>query len=126
MPSRPRSHSLEDVSIAHLTSCFAGVGWTTERLSSDYGEDLLVRVFERTRATEYSFFVQAKATDNLSQFLIHDGEVISFPIDGDHAKYWLHFWEPVILTVYDAASHVTYWTCIQDYLKKRLFRVLSG
>jgi Domain of unknown function (DUF4365) len=43
---------------------------------------------------------------------------LSFPIDVDHLEYWKQFWEPVILTVWDAQSNVTYWEIIQDFLEQ--------
>src|SRR5205814_736588 len=36
----------------------------------------------------------------------------------DHIEYWRQFWEPVILTVWDAKSNITYWESIQKYLEE--------
>ncbi len=70
-------------------------------------------------ATHYSFFVQAKATDNINRFIHKDGKHLRFPIKLAHIQHWSQFWEPVILTVWDAKSDITYWEVIQDYLVTR-------
>jgi hypothetical protein len=117
MPNRPRSHELEEYSRNRLHDVFTQVGWVVWDLHPDYGEDLLVRAFVNNTATHYSFFVQAKATDHIERYMHKDGKSLSFPIKVDHIEYWGQFWEPVILTVWDAKSDVTYWEIIQDYLR---------
>lgn len=118
MPNRPRSHELEDVSRNRLHGAFEYKGWTVEDLAKDYGEDLLVRIFDSGSATPYSFFVQAKATDNLDRYLDKTGGQLRFPLDTDHLKHWKQFWEPVILTLWDSQSDITYWECVQNALEK--------
>lgn len=115
-PKRPRSHILEDSSRNLLHSTFTQRGWVVWDLHPDYGEDLFVRIFIDGVATHYSFFVQAKATDHIEKYMSKDGEYFNFPIDVEHVKYWSQFWEPVILTVWDAKSDITYWEVIQDFL----------
>ncbi len=118
MPKRPRSHILEKISRNRLYEAFTQVGWVVWDLQPDYGEDLLVRIFVANMATHYSFFVQAKSTDHIERYLDEDQKHITFPIDADHLEYWNQFWEPVILTVWDAKSDITYWEPIQKYLEK--------
>ncbi len=117
MPKRTRSHEIEEASRVRLRETFNNCGWVVWDLHPDYGEDLLVRVFIDGVATHYSFFVQAKATDHIEKYMSKDGEYIHFPIDVEHLKYWGQFWEPVVLTLWDANSDVTYWEIIQDYLR---------
>jgi hypothetical protein len=116
MPKRPRQHVIEDLARAQLHSSFASVGWSVEDLDQDYGEDLLVRIFEDGKATPWSFFIQSKAADHIDRFLLQDGRYIAFPIKSKHAQHWERFWEPVVLAVYDTKSEVTYWEVIQSYL----------
>ena len=118
MPKRPRSHILEKISRNRLYEAFTQAGWVVWDLQPDYGEDLLVRIFVANTATHYSFFVQAKSTDHIERYLDEDQKHITFPIDADHLEYWNQFWEPVILTVWDAKSDITYWEPIQKYLEK--------
>lgn len=115
MPKRPRSHELEDQSRNRLHEVFTRQGWTVENLAKDYGEDLLVRIFANKVATPLAFFVQAKATDNISKYFNKAGTLLMYPISTEHLKHWEQFWEPVILTVWDANSNTTYWECIQTF-----------
>ena len=116
MPKRTRSHQLEDMSRNRLHHLFTKVGWTVEDLAKDYGEDILVRIFEKGEATQLSFFVQAKATDNFSRYLNKSSDLIRYPISKEHTSLWSRFHEPVILTLWDSRSDITYWTCAQDAL----------
>ena len=118
MPRRPRSHQLEDISRNRLHRIFEEAGWTVEDLVKDYGEDLLVRIFNNGEATSLSFFVQAKATDNIAEYLDRDAQTIKYPIAVEHLNHWETFHEPVILTVCDSKSDCTYWTCIQNVLAR--------
>lgn len=118
MPKRPRSHKTEDLSRNQLREKFTACGWIVWDLHPDYGEDLLVRIFKDEMATHYSFFIQAKSTDHIDRYMHSDRKHLSFPIDIDHLEYWKQFWEPVILTVWDAQSNVTYWEIIQDFLEQ--------
>lgn len=115
-PNRPRSHILEDSSRNQLRDIFTRLEWVVWELHPDYGEDFFVRIFTNGMATHYSFFVQAKATDNIDQFMHKDRKHLRFPIKLAHIKHWSQFWEPVILTVWDAKSGTTYWEVIQDFL----------
>ena len=53
MPRRPRQHILEDLARAELHRVFEEFGWAVEDLKKDYGEDLLVRIFDKGVATPY-------------------------------------------------------------------------
>lgn len=117
MPKRTRSHELEETSRVRLREAFNKCGWVVWDLHPDYGEDLLVRIFIDGMASHYSFFVQAKATDHIEKYLDKESKYIHFPIDVEHLTYWEQFGEPVVLTVWDAISDITYWEIIQDYLR---------
>lgn len=113
MPKRPRSHQLEDISRSRLHRIFEEAGWTVEDLSKDYGEDLLVRIFENGSATPLSFFVQAKATDNLSRYRDENSNFIRYPVKSEHLAHWNRFQEPVLLTLWESQSDKTFWTFVQ-------------
>jgi hypothetical protein len=112
MPIRTRSHQIEDLSRNRLHAAFETCGWTVEDLAKDYGEDLFVRIFDRGIATPYSFFVQAKATDQIATYTRQ--RAIALPIETGHLRHWVRFSEPVILTLWDSKRDVTYWVCVQD------------
>lgn len=119
MPKRTRAHELEAQSRLALHVLFTGAGWTVQDIQHDYGEDLFVRIFNKGRATHWTFFVQAKATDHIESYRSKDGKTLTYPIDRDHLDTWVKFWEPVILTLWDAQSDVTYWIPIQDVLERQ-------
>lgn len=75
MPKRPRSHELEKISRNQLHELFTKAGWVVWDLQPDYGEDLFVRIFTDNRASHYSFFVQAKATDHIERYIRKDGKL---------------------------------------------------
>jgi hypothetical protein len=87
-------------------------------LAKDYGEDLLVRIFDNGRATPYSLFVQAKAVRRIERYRNRAGDYIVYPVSTSHLSHWGRFWEPVILTVWDATNDVTYWECVQTALER--------
>ena len=116
MTMRPRAHILEDQSIIKLESSFPP-DWTVERLKKDYGEDLLIRIFKNGKATQLSFFVQAKSTDNIQKYQRSDGTSFSYPVQTKHIEHWATFWEPVIITLWDSKKDVTYWACIQTFVE---------
>lgn len=127
MPQRTRSHQLESLSRNYLHGVFTDVGWTVQDLSQDYGEDLLIRIFNSGQSSHLSFFVQAKATDHLENYLDKRREHILFPIKVDHIEHWKKFWEPVLLTIWDSKTRVTYWVCVQLHIEKiETIKKISG
>jgi hypothetical protein len=118
MPSRPRAHILEDLAKGYLHSTFASQGWTVEDLGKDYGEDFLVRIFEKGLATPWTFFVQSKATDDIARFKAKNGHHLALKVTSGHAKHWAEFSEPVVLTVYDAKTQETYWEIVQTHFEE--------
>jgi hypothetical protein len=115
MPQRPRSHEVEDLSRNRLRDAFNGVGWTVEDLRKDYGEDLLVRIFDNGIATPLSFFVQAKGTDAIQNYASATGPIF-VPLKREHVNHWREFSEPVIVALWDSKADRIYWNCVQTYL----------
>lgn len=67
MPTRPREHQLEGISIRFFEGLLPPQ-WVCRRKDSDYGVDLEVEVFEDDgRSTSLTFIVQIKATDDLKK-----------------------------------------------------------
>jgi hypothetical protein len=117
MPSRPRSHILEDQARAQLIKLFSNAGWSVEQLDEDYGEDFLVRIFDNEKSTPWSFFVQSKSTDNITKFKILNRSAFSYPLKVKHLFHWQHFSAPVLITLTDVKSGNVYWECVQTYLE---------
>lgn len=113
---RTHSHALEDQSLRRIASVFEARRWTVERITRDYGEDLLVRVFADGDATPLLFFVQAKAFTSTRKLVVKQGRYLSVPLDPAHLQSWRGFREPVILAVWDAETDVVYWQAVQTAL----------
>src|SRR5712664_1653555 len=109
MARRPRSHQIEDLSRDRVRSAFNSLGWTVEDLRKDYGEDLLVRIFETGVATPLMFFTQCKGTDSVENYISRGKRKLLFPVKMRHIEHWDRFWEPVILSVWDSKTDRTYW-----------------
>jgi hypothetical protein len=114
---RPRSHVLGDLAVASLTNLFTAIGWTCERIQQDYGEDLIVRVFDDGKATPKYFFVQSKATANIERYRRKDGH-IRYRFKPDHITSWLSHRQPVIVTLYDQLTEEFYWQSVHNYFDK--------
>lgn len=114
MPKRPRSHVLETEARDQLREAFARRGWTIEDLRNDYGEDMLVRIFDDGHATPWMFFVQAKATENIERHLRRSGKQLRAAVRVRTLAHWHRLWEPVLLTVWSPQRDVTYWETVQD------------
>src|SRR5712664_1933706 len=123
MARRPRSHQIEDLSRDRVRSAFNSLGWTVEDLRKDYGEDLLVRIFEAGVATPLMFFTQCKGTDSVENYISRGKRNLLFPVKMRHIEHWDRFWEPVILSVWDSKTDRTYWECIQSYLSSHYGKV---
>lgn len=64
MPTRPRSHVLEDISFAAFRAAVPSQ-WVVRERSRDYGIDLEVEIFdEEGKSTGLIFFAQVRATDD--------------------------------------------------------------
>lgn len=114
MPKRPRSHVLGDIAVSKLIDVFTSVGWTAEIIRQDYGEDLLVRIFEGGEATEQYFFVQSKAVESVSRYEKEYG-YIRYSFKPKYVEMWRNIRHPVIVTLYDAGRDIIYWQDIQQY-----------
>ncbi|MEU4492611.1 DUF4365 domain-containing protein [Streptomyces sp. NPDC023998] len=97
-----------------MQEAFTSQGWTVEVLGKDYGEDLLVRIFEDGEATPYTFYVQAKSVETLSRLTRKKGDHLRYPVDFDHLQHWQEFWDPVFLAIWDRETDTVTWDMIQE------------
>ena len=65
MAKRPRQHILETESKKAFSFVIPS-DWVINTPQFDYGIDEIVQIFEKQQITPYSFSVQLKATDDLS------------------------------------------------------------
>jgi hypothetical protein len=65
MATRPRSHIVGDLAVTKVTGIFTQAGWTCEKITQDYGEDPIVRIFDRNMATPKHFLYNRKQLTDL-------------------------------------------------------------
>ena len=79
-PLRTREHIIADISVLHFQWIVAKCGHVAEEPKRDYGYDLAL--FTYTKAGEIengSVLLQFKATDAFENYVLGDGETISYP-----------------------------------------------
>ncbi len=98
MPTRPRSHQLEDISLAAFRALLP-VAWVVRDKPKDYGVDLEVELFEGNGAsTGFVFLVQVRGTDNRAK-----ADRLTLKVD--QIKYFSSLDLPVLVARYcDAAA----------------------
>src|SRR6266568_7052899 len=99
--------------VAHGPSYVLRASWTVSEIHPDYGEDLFVRIFNKGVSRPLYFFVQSKGCENITDYLIQGGMVVSYPVSTAHIEDRKHFLEPVILTVWDSKTKIAYWQIVQ-------------
>ncbi|WP_190237478.1 DUF4365 domain-containing protein [Rhizobium sp. R635] len=102
MPTRSRSHELEDESIDKFRAAIPR-RWVIREKSRDYGVDLEVEIFaEDRRATGLMFYVQLKATDNIKRERKTSMEV-------DRIQYLTTLELPAVIVRYCSVSGRLFW-----------------
>lgn len=122
---RPPSHQMQTISRALVIESFARYGWTVENISEDYGEDVLVRIFEGGNPTGLDFYAQLKATEEPERYLLASG-TFSYPIETLLLAQWLRFPMPVLLILCDISGNACYWVDAQKFVEDVLERENPG
>jgi hypothetical protein len=108
---------IADLSANHVERFALLCGYTVERISHDYGIDLVVTTFtEQGWVESGQVFVQLKATDSLA--LLADGATIAVRLARADVDRWVSEVMPVILVVYDARTEKAYWLSVQSYFER--------
>src|SRR4051794_29278032 len=111
---RTRQHVIADLSINYIELHVLKCGFTAQRITNDYGLDLLVSVYNEHGEIQNSLFhIQAKATDRLK--LAKSNTHISFRVSARDLEFWQNEVYPVILILYDAQTERAYWLYVQAY-----------
>lgn len=101
MPTRPRSHQLEDISITRFKAAIPPA-WVVRERSRDYGIDLEVEVFTGDgEATGLIFYVQLRATDDAAK-----GQKLRFNVE--QLEYFRILDLPTAIVRYSATQNVFY------------------
>jgi hypothetical protein len=111
---RTRQHVIADLSVHHVEGFVLQEGHTAQRLSSDYGYDLVMWTFDAQGYAEPgAIYFQLKAMESLAGSRTH------YLYDLDIRDY--HLWTmektPVILVLFDARRQRAYWLAIQRYFR---------
>ncbi len=116
---RTRQHVIADLSVHHVEGFILEEGHTAQRLSSDYGYDMVLFTYDAQGYIEPdSVYFQIKATESLQTV----GS--EYVLDLDIRDYNLWIWEetPVILILFDASRKRAYRLCVQKYFTEDLLR----
>lgn len=101
MPTRPRSHQLEDISITRFKAAIPPA-WVVRERSRDYGVDLEVEVFTvEGGATGLIFYVQLRATDDAAK-----SQKLRFNVE--QLEYFRVLDLPTVIVRYSAPQDVFY------------------
>ncbi len=114
-PQRPKTHVYEDISRDVVKRVFHDAGWVAVDLTPDYGEDMLVSVYEDGLATGELFFAQIKAV--VSRRYIREG-FVRYPLETAKLRRWERLLLPVIVIIYIPKEEASYWLSVGVYLSE--------
>ena len=116
--TRSKQSKSGDIAEQHLKLKFLERGWTAEKVEFDYGEDLMVRIFEDNgQSTPLLFFVQSKG-DQDPKFNIGRNRY-EFSPKPQNLSSWDSMWQPVFLVLWDHSTNVGWWDWVQRPKAKR-------
>lgn len=102
MPTRSRSHVLEEESVSRLRELLPA-NWVVRSKNPDYGIDLEIEIFaEDGRSTGLMFFAQLRATDDSAR-----ADVVRLEVD--ELEYYAQLDLPVAILRYCSVSRSFYW-----------------
>ena len=109
---RTRQHVIADLSVNHVERYVIDGGHTAQRLTTDYGYDLVMMTFDDQGYAEPGLvFLQLKASEVLGR----SGKNLAFDLDVRDYNLWGVERFPVILVLFEATARRAYWLHIQDY-----------
>ena len=112
---RTRQHVIADLSANYVERVILEEGHSVERLSSDYGYDLVMRTHDPDGFVESGVvYVQLKSSDNF----VASGGMVPFDMDIRDYNLWRAEVMPVVLILFDATARRAYWLPIQRYFRE--------
>lgn len=116
---RTRQHLIADQSVNHVERVIIDAGHTAQRLTPDYGYDLVLFTYDELGYLEPgSVYVQVKAGETLAAV----GADYVFDLDIRDYNLWMLEEMPVILILFAASRRRAYWVCVQDHFAKDVAR----
>jgi hypothetical protein len=115
---RTREHVIADLSVNHVERHALLCGFSVERVTSDYGTDLILFTYDTAGELENGHIrVQLKATDRLR--VVSGGQAVALRVHQSDLRHWLLETVPVLLVLFDAAAEAAYWLYVQAYYESR-------
>jgi hypothetical protein len=109
---RTRAHVIADQSLNYVERFILDDGHTAQRLSSDYGYDLVLFTYDEGGYVEPDeAYLQLKAAETLRAV----GSDYVFDLDVRDYNLWMLDNSPVILILFDASRRRAYWLPVQHY-----------
>lgn len=123
MPTNPGrkvwQHDVEGMSRLQLSEFLLSMGWVASDITPDYGEDLLVRVFDGGNDIGLDFYIQLKGTLDTTKHQLKSGD-FSYSIDASALRQWHRKLAPVIIVLWDCQQRVGYWLHAQPFIGQAL------
>ncbi len=116
---RTRQHVIADLSINHVERIILEAGHTAQRVTPDYGYDLILFTYDELGFAEPGFvYMQVKASETLETV------GVDYVLDLDIRDYnlWRSEEVPVILILFAASRRRAYWLWVQNYFRKGAIR----
>lgn len=111
---RTRAHVIADLSVHHVEGFLLRAGHTAQRLTHDYGYDLVLMTFDGKGYPESGIlYVQLKAAERLQTV----GADYVFDIDIRDYNSWVAEKTLVVLILYDATEDHAVWLSVQNYFR---------
>jgi hypothetical protein len=111
---RTRQHVIADLSVNYVERFILEAGHTVQRLTPDYGYDLLLFTHDKQGYVESGMaFLQLKAAETLERA----GSDFVFDLDVRDYHRWMFERYPVLLILFDARQRRAYWSDLQRYFR---------
>ena len=109
---RTRQQVLADLSVHHVEGFVLEAGHTAQRLTHDYGYDLLLTTYDERGYIEPGLVnVQLKSMESMAA----TKSAYVYDLDVRDYNLWAVESEPVLLILFDAARRKAYWLHVQSY-----------
>jgi hypothetical protein len=94
---------------AAVAAVIADAGFAVERVTNDYGEDLMVQTSHAGQIDASRLWFQVKGTESLHRHRRKDGS-LRYAVPAGHALKWIRSADPVVLVLWDVANGIGYWS----------------
>jgi hypothetical protein len=113
MPSRPGQHQIGSRAATAVTAVWESTGAAVERITEDYGEDLLVQTCDKNgRMDAARIWVQVKGTKANAK-MRQPARKVTVPVRNDLALRWARTADVVVLVYWDVEA-ATGWYAIPE------------